>query len=80
KYPAATFFVRVKGDGMNDHGIFDNDTLIVDRSLSPTGSSIVVVLIDGELTVRDFPSSCNEGATVLGGVYVANEGKLVYVC
>ena len=33
-------------------GIFDNDILIVDRSLDPKRQSIVVVSIDGELVIK----------------------------
>jgi len=33
KHPAATFFVRVKGDSMINAGIHPGDILIVDRSL-----------------------------------------------
>jgi len=35
KHPAATFFVKVEGNGMDDHGIYKGETLIVDRSLTP---------------------------------------------
>ena len=35
KHPAATFFVKVEGDGMVDHGIYKGDTLIIDRALTP---------------------------------------------
>ena len=31
KNPAATFFVKVEGDGMEESGIFKGDTLIIDR-------------------------------------------------
>ena len=31
----STFFIRVSGDSMINVGIFDNDILIVDRSLDP---------------------------------------------
>ncbi len=41
-HPAATFFVRVTGDSMVDAGIYDNDTLIVDRSLTPHNGSVIV--------------------------------------
>ena len=68
KHPAATFFVTVEGDGMVDHGIFGGDTLIVDRSLNPEKNSIVIVVIDGELTVRDFSTIDSEEATVWGVV------------
>ena len=33
-------------------GIFDNDILIVDRSLDPKRQSIVIVSIDGELVIK----------------------------
>ena len=66
EHPAATFFVKVEGDGMEDHGIYKNDTLIVDRSLNPEKNSIVIVVIDGELTARDFSTIDSEEATVWG--------------
>ena len=52
KNPAATFFVRVAGDSMTDAGINDNDILVVDRSLEPANGSIVIVVLNGELTVK----------------------------
>ena len=68
KHPAATFFVTVEGDGMVDHGIFASDTLIVDRSLTPTKNSIVIAVIDGELTVRPFSTIDHEDTTIWGVV------------
>ena len=52
KNPAATFFVRVAGDSMIDAGINDNDILVVDRSLEPYSGSIVIAVVNGELTVK----------------------------
>jgi DNA polymerase V len=52
KHPAATFFVRVSGNSMIGAGIFDNDLLIVDRSLNPTNGKIVIAAVDGQLTVK----------------------------
>jgi len=52
KHPAATFFVRVTGDSMIDAGIYDNDLLIVDRSLPAKPGKIVIAALDGELTVK----------------------------
>ena len=54
QHPAATFFVRVKGESMHDAGIQSGDILVVDRSLSPTDRKIVVAMIDGEFTVKRF--------------------------
>ena len=52
KNKESSFFVRVSGDSMINVGIFDNDILIVDRSLDPKRQSIVVVSIDGELVIK----------------------------
>ncbi|MBA2659915.1 MAG: translesion error-prone DNA polymerase V autoproteolytic subunit [Nitrosospira sp.] len=50
--PPATFFFTVKGDSMVDAGIFDGATLIVDRSIKPKSSSIVIADVDGEWMVK----------------------------
>lgn len=52
KHPSATFFVRVSGESMINAGIYDQDVLIVDRSLTPKQSDIVIAVLDGELTVK----------------------------
>ena len=52
KHPAATFFLRVKGHSMTGAGIYDNDLVIVDRSLNPVSGSVVIAIIDGELTLK----------------------------
>lgn len=54
KHPAATFFMRMKGDNMAKFGIFDNDLLIVDRSLDPKNNSIIITVLNGELRVNKF--------------------------
>ena len=50
--PSATFFVRASGHSMTGIGIFDGDLLIVDRSKKAENGSIVIVALDGELTVK----------------------------
>jgi len=52
--PAATFFVRVKGNSMRDANIHSGDILVIDRSVSPVDRQIVVAMIDGEFTVKRF--------------------------
>jgi len=52
QHDAATYFVRVKGDSMIDAGIRDNDVLVVDRSVTARVGSIVVAVVNGELTVK----------------------------
>ena len=59
KNPAATYFVRVAGDSMTGAGINDNDILIVDRSLEPSSSNIVIAIVNGELTVKRLIKTWN---------------------
>jgi len=54
KNKPATYFFRMKGDAMKDAGIFDNDVLIVDRSLKLANGKIIVAVLNGELLVRRF--------------------------
>ena len=50
----ATFFFKMKGDAMKEAGIFDNDILIVDRSLKLVNGKIIIAVLNGELLVRRF--------------------------
>ena len=50
----ATFLFRVKGDSMTGAGIYEGDTLLVDRSLDPRHQSIVLALLNNEFTVKRF--------------------------
>lgn len=52
KHPSSTFFVRVKGDSMMGAGINSGDILIVDRSVEAKSGKIVVVILNGEFTVK----------------------------
>ena len=54
KNKPATFFFRMKGDAMANAGIFDNDMLIVDRSLKLANGKVIVAVLNGELLVRRF--------------------------
>ncbi len=51
---AATYFFKMKGDAMKNAGIFDNDILIVDRSVNLTSGKVIVAILNGELLVRRF--------------------------
>lgn len=52
KHPSATFFVRVSGNSMIGAGIHEDDILVVDKSITPVTGKIVVVAMDGQLTVK----------------------------
>ena len=51
-HPQATFLLRVRGESMREAGIFDGDTIVVDRALKPRHGHIVVAVVDGEFTVK----------------------------
>lgn len=52
KRPAATYFVKVKGSSLIGQGIYENDLLVVDRSLQVTHNSLVIAVLDNAFTVR----------------------------
>jgi len=60
KHPAATFFVRVAGDSMIGAGIHSTDILIVDRALEPKHGSIVIAVVNSELTVKRLHRTGNQ--------------------
>lgn len=51
-HPAATYFVRVEGNSMSMANIFPGDILVVDRSKEAYHNSIIIAVLDGELTVK----------------------------
>jgi DNA polymerase V len=53
-YPEATFFAKVAGDCMIGSGIYPDDLLVVDRSLTPDTGDIVVGIIDNEFVLRSY--------------------------
>lgn len=42
RHPSSTFYLRVDGDSGQDHGIFDQDIIVVDRSLEAKKSDLVI--------------------------------------
>ncbi len=64
--PASTYFVRVEGDNMASQGAYAGDILIVDRSLSPKNEDVVIVVIDGEMLVRQLSDTAAGRALVSG--------------
>lgn len=53
-HPDATFFARAAGESMLGAGIHDGDLLVIDRSETARSGKVVVVALDGELTVKRF--------------------------
>ena len=50
----ATFIIRVQGKSMTDVGIYDEDLLVVDKSLKPKNFSTVIANVHDELVVKSF--------------------------
>ena len=55
----ATFFMRIRGDAMVGAGIFDGDTVIVDRSIKPVTGKVVIAVLNGEMLIRRFERGFN---------------------
>ena len=56
----ATFFMRVRGEAMIGAGIFDGDTVIVDRSIKPVTGKIVIAVLNGDMLIRRFEKAFNK--------------------
>lgn len=54
RHPAATYFIRARGESMVDAGIADGDILVVDRSLSPRNGDIIIAELEGAFTVKYY--------------------------
>ncbi|WP_420420728.1 LexA family protein [Simkania sp.] len=52
EHPAATFFLRVEGESMENANIHPGDILVVDRALTPQSGQIIVAVLNGEFTVK----------------------------
>ncbi|GAA2175071.1 translesion error-prone DNA polymerase V autoproteolytic subunit [Agrococcus versicolor] len=50
--PTTTYVLRVSGDSMIGAGIFDGDEVLVDRGLDARDGSVVVAVLNGELTLK----------------------------
>jgi len=49
-----TFMLKVHGDSMVNYGIFDGDTVIVERTTSAKNGEVVVALVEDGATVKRF--------------------------
>lgn len=54
KHPAASYFIRARGDSMIGAGIHDGDILVVDRALAVRNGDVIIASVDGEFTVKRF--------------------------
>ena len=52
RHPSATYLARAQGQSMTGRGIYNGDTLIVDRHIEARQGDIVIAALDGELTCK----------------------------
>ena len=52
KHPSATYLARADGNSMTGCGIFNDDILIVDKSITAKHGDIVIAAVDGALTCK----------------------------
>lgn len=48
----STFLARVQGASMVDFGVYSNDILVVDRSLTAKHGDVIIASVHGEMTVK----------------------------
>jgi DNA polymerase V len=54
KQPTSTFFMRIEGNDWEERSIFANDVVVIDRSLTPRKSDMVVATKDDEFIITPF--------------------------
>ncbi len=54
EHPEATFYGRVEGDSMMEANICDSDIAVIDRSIQPYNSDVIVTYINEEFTIKYF--------------------------
>ena len=52
RHPAATYYIRARGESMIGAGINDGDVLVVDRSVRVRNGDIIIASVAGEFTVK----------------------------
>ena len=58
--PAATFFVKAKGESMIGAGIHNGDLLIIDRSINARSGHIILAVLNGDFTLKRLVKSNRE--------------------
>lgn len=53
-HPEASFILKTVGNALNHLGIFDGDYLVVDKSLKAAHQNIIIVILNGQLTVKQL--------------------------
>jgi len=57
--PHRYFLLRAKGDSMNKKGIREGNLILVRQQATARNEEVVVALVDGEATIKEFQKSSN---------------------
>lgn len=57
EHPASTYFMRITGDDLQSQGLKSGDIVVVDKSRSAAPNDLVIVAMEGELSVKQFVKS-----------------------
>ena len=57
--PPATFLMQIRGESMRGAGIHDRDLACIDRSLRAEDGSVVVAVVDGQLSCKRYRMAGN---------------------
>ncbi|MBQ8095981.1 MAG: translesion error-prone DNA polymerase V autoproteolytic subunit [Prevotella sp.] len=60
RHPEATYYVRIKGDSMEQAGLTEGDLCLVDRLEEVSHGSLVVAFVNGGNTVKFLDTSTRE--------------------
>ena len=58
--PPATFMAYAEGDSMINIGIYHEDIVIVDRSLTPQNQDVIIAVLEGEFLIKQFSNIGDE--------------------
>jgi DNA polymerase V len=64
----ATFFVRIAGDAFTRFSIFNNDVLLIDRSVSPKRHNLILLVTEGAFTISKMDLIKDKNGCVVWGV------------
>ena len=53
-HPLSTYFFRMEGNTLEHIGIFNDDILTIDRSLTAANGNLIIAELNGELIARRF--------------------------
>ncbi|MEO5627825.1 MAG: S24 family peptidase [Candidatus Saccharimonadales bacterium] len=67
KQPTSTFFMKIDGNDWEDRSVFDGDIVVIDRSLSPRKTDLVIVSKDADFLITPF-AKVTEDSTLFGVV------------